>query len=283
MNAAPQIPTLPLNDGRAIPQLGFGTWQVEQPDAARVVGEALKAGYRHVDTAQMYGNERGVGEAMRRSGLDREAIYLTSKLSNDNHQPDDARRSFEQSLQDLQTDYVDLFLIHWPLPTRYGGDFVSTWRVLEEFHREGRARSIGVSNFRPQDLDKLAAHCEVTPAVNQIEAHPYFTNDEVRAASRKRGMLIEAWSPLARGGELIEDPAVTGIAAAVDRTPAQVVLRWHVQRGDVIFPKSSHAERMRENLRLFDFELSDEQMATLTALDQGEPGRVGPNPDTFEG
>ncbi|MFH5804580.1 aldo/keto reductase [Alienimonas sp. DA493] len=283
MNAPAEIPTLPLNDGRSIPQLGFGTWQVEQPDAARVVGEALEAGYRHVDTAQMYGNERGVGEAIAKSGLDRNAIFLTSKLSNDNHEPDDARRSFDQSLKDLQTDYVDLFLIHWPLPTRYGGDFVSTWKVLEEFQRDGRAKSIGVSNFRPQDLDRLTAECDVRPAVNQIEAHPYFTNDAVRIDNRKRGLLIEAWSPIARGGELLEDATMKRVAEAVDRTPAQVVLRWHVQRGDVIFPKSSHAERMRENLRLFDFVLSDEQMAALTALDRGEPGRVGPNPETFAG
>ena len=283
MNAATTIPSLPLNDGRSIPQLGFGTWLVEQPDAARVVGEALEAGYRHVDTAQMYGNEKGVGDAIQHSGLNRGAIFLTSKLSNDNHEPDAARRSFDQSLKDLRTDYVDLFLIHWPLPMRYGGDFVSTWQVLEEFQKEGRAKSIGVSNFRPQDLDKLAAECEVTPAVNQIEAHPFFPNDAVREDGRRRGLLIQAWSPLARAGDLLDDAAVTAIAAEVNRTPAQIVLRWHLQRGDVIFPKSSHSERMRENLALFDFALSDDQMATLTALDKSEPGRVGPNPDTFAG
>ncbi|NNJ25095.1 aldo/keto reductase [Alienimonas chondri] len=283
MNAPATIPSLSLNDGRSIPQLGFGTWQVEQPDAARIVGEALEAGYRHIDTAQMYGNERGVGDAIRSSGLAREEIFLTSKLNNDAHEPDDARRAFDQSLANLQTDYVDLFLIHWPLPTRYDGDFVSTWKTLEEFQKEGRAKSIGVSNFRPQDLDQLTAGSEVQPAVNQIEAHPYFTNDAVRIDNLKRGLLIEAWSPLARAGDLIEDPAVTTVAAAVDRTPAQVVLRWHIQRGDVIFPKSSDAGRMRENLQVFDFALSDDQMATLTALDRGEPGRVGPNPDTFAG
>ena len=283
MNAPESIPSLSLNDGRSIPQLGFGTWQIEQPDAARVVGEALEAGYRHIDTAQMYGNERGVGEAVTASGLDRDAIFLTSKLNNDAHEPDDARRAFDQTLKDLETEYVDLFLIHWPLPTRYGGDFVSTWKVLEEFQREGRAKSIGVSNFRPQDLDKLTAGSDVRPAVNQIEAHPYFPNDAVRIDNRKRGLVIEAWSPLARAGALMEDAAVRAVASAVDRTPAQVVLRWHIQRGDVIFPKSSDPGRMRENLALFDFALDDAQMEKLTALDQGEPGRVGPNPDTFAG
>ena len=281
--SAPDIPALSPNDGTAIPQLGYGTWQVKQPHAAETVGEALRAGYRHLDTAAAYGNERGVGEAVAASGLDRAEVFLTSKLANDAHAPDDARRAFDTTLADLGTDHVDLYLIHWPLPTRYGGDFVSTWRVLEEFKADGRARSIGVSNFRAQDLDKLAAACDEPPAVNQIEAHPYFPNDDLRAACEDRGILVEAWSPLARGGELLDDPVVREVADRQKKTPAQVVLRWHVERGDVIFPKSSDPARMRENLAIFDFALPDADMADLNALDRGGAGRVGPNPDTFAG
>ena len=277
----PAIPTVPLIDGTAIPQLGLGTWQIAPEETVAAVTAAFDAGYRHIDTAQMYGNEREVGEAVRRSGLDRGDVWVTSKLDNGAHRPDTARRAFDATLAALGTDYVDLFLIHWPLPTLYGGDYVSTWNVLAEFAREGRARSVGVSNFRPQDLDRLAAETDLVPSVNQIEAHPYLLNDETRAAGHARGTVTEAWSPLAQG-HVLADPEVARIAEALGRTPAQTVLRWHIQRGDVVFPKSLRPERMRENAALFDFEIAPGDMAALSALDRGEAGRVGPHPDTFD-
>ena len=275
------IPDIRLNDGRTIPQLGFGVYQVAPRDTARAVQEALEAGYRHIDTAQMYGNERGVGEAVRASGLGRDAVFVTSKLSNAAHRPDDARRAFDATLTELGFDYVDLFLVHWPLPTLYSGDIVSTWRVLEEFQRDRRARSIGVSNFQPGHLDRLAAETATVPAVNQVEVHPYFVNDTVRAYGQQHGIVTQAWSPLAQGA-VLADPVIASIAARLARTPSQVVLRWHVQRGDVVFPKTVSLARMRENLDLFTFELDASDMVALTALDRGEAGRTGPHPDTFD-
>ncbi|MFL6022115.1 MAG: aldo/keto reductase [Marmoricola sp.] len=275
------IPNLTLNDGHQIPQLGFGVFQVPPADTARVTLDAFEAGYRHIDTAEMYQNEKGVGEALRSSGLARDEVYLTTKLNNGFHRPDDARRAFETSLSDLGTDHVDLFLIHWPLPTQYDGDFVSTWNTLIEFQQDGRARSIGVSNFQVAHLERLAAETSVVPAVNQIEVHPYFGNEDVRAADEARGILTEAWSPIAQGA-VLDDAVVTTIAERVGRTPSQVVLRWHVQRGDIVFPKTLSPERMRENAAIFDFELSAEDQAALTALDRGEDGRRGPNPDVFD-
>ena len=275
------IPEITLNDGQTIPQLGFGTYQVPPQDTSRVVTAALEAGYRHIDTAQMYDNEAGVGEAVRDSGLDRSDVFITSKLSNAYHRPDDGRREFERTLEALQSDYVDLFLIHWPLPMLYDGDYVSTWQLLEEFQRDGRARSIGVSNFTAEHLDRLAAETETVPAVNQIEAHPYLLNDEIRAYGQDHGIVTQAWSPLAAGA-CVSDAAVVEVATRLGRAPSQVVLRWHIQRGDVVFPKTLSPERMRENLDLFDFELSAEDMAALAELDKGEPGRTGPHPDTFD-
>lgn len=275
------VPNLTLNDGNTIPQLGLGVFMVPPEETHEVVTAGLELGYRHIDTAQMYGNEEGVGSAVRKSGLDRSEVFITSKLNNDAHRPDDARRTFEETLRRLDTDYVDLFLIHWPLPTQYDGDFVSTWRTLEEFKADGRARSIGVSNFQVDHLQRLLQEADVVPAVNQVEAHPFFTNDAVRAASREAGVLVEAWSPIAKG-EVADDATIRGIAEEVGRTPAQVALRWHVQRGDIVFPKSTRRERMVENARIFDFSLTDEQMAAITALDRGEAGRLGPNPDTFD-
>jgi 2,5-diketo-D-gluconate reductase A len=218
---------------------------------------------------------------VRTSGIDRAEVFITSKLNNGFHRPDDARRAFQDSLRALDSEYVDLFLIHWPLPTLYDGDFLTTWQVLEEFRKDGRARSIGVSNFQPDHLDRLAKESEVTPAVNQIEVHPYFTNDTVRAHGHDQGILTEAWSPIAQGA-VLDDSTVIGIAEQVGRTPAQVVLRWHVQRGDIVFPKSVTPERMRANFEIFDFELTADQMTSLTALDRGEDGRRGPHPDTFD-
>jgi len=275
------IPSIELNDGRKIPQLGFGVFQIPPAETTRAVVQALEVGYRHIDTAEMYGNEREVGEGIRASGVPRGDVYVTSKLNNGFHRPDDARRAFDETLRDLGFDYVDLFLIHWPLPGLYGGDFVSTWRTLEEFKRDGRARSIGVSNFQIAHLERLAAETETVPAANQIEAHPYFANDEVRAYGREHGIVTEAWSPIAQG-EVLSDPAVGRIADQVARTPAQVVLRWHIQRGDVVFPKTVTPARMRENFALFDFELDRTSMEVLSGLDRGEPGRTGPNPDAFD-
>jgi 2,5-diketo-D-gluconate reductase A len=274
------VPTLTLNDGHQIPQLGFGVFQIPPPDTAESVRVALDVGYRHIDTAEMYGNEAGVGEAVRASGLDRDEVFITSKLSNACHHPDDARQAFEHTLSALGTEYVDLFLIHWPLPTLYDGDYVSTWKVMEEFKAQGRARSIGVSNFQVAHLERLAAETDVIPAVNQIELHPYLLNDEVRRHGEERGILTEAWSPIAQGG-VLEDPVITEIAARVERTPAQVVLRWHLQRGSIVFPKSTTPSRIEENFALFDFALQDSDIEAIDNLDRGEDGRTGPDPDTF--
>ena len=277
MNA---VPNITLNDGNAIPQLGFGVFQIEPRDTAKAVSEALEVGYRHIDTAEMYGNEKEVGEAMRASGLDRGDVFVTSKLNNGAHEPHDAREAFDTTLSELGFDYVDLFLIHWPLPTLYDGDFVSTWRTLEEFHRDGRARSIGVSNWQIEHLERLAAETDIVPAVNQIEVHPYLTNNAVREYGREHQIATEAWSPIAQG-QVLDDPTITEIAYKVGKTPAQVVLRWHVQRGDIVFPKSVTPSRMKENFELFDFEIEPADMDAITALDRGEDGRTGPHPDTF--
>ncbi|MDO4258188.1 MAG: aldo/keto reductase [Actinomycetaceae bacterium] len=279
--STPSIPTLTLANGASIPQLGFGTYLVAPEDAVATVTQALELGYRHIDTAQMYRNEAEVGHAINSSGIDRSDIFLTTKLNNSNHAPDDARRSFDQSLKDLGTDYVDLFLIHWPLPMHYGGDFLGCWRLLEEFHADGRARAIGVSNFHEEHLRDILAEGEVKPMVNQIEAHPYTANNEVREFSKANGMVVEAWSPLARG-KVSTDPVLTEIGAKYGRTSGQVALRWALQRGDVIFPKSLRRERMLENLDLFSFELSDEDFAAIAALDQGEDGRTGVHPNVMD-
>ncbi len=275
------IPNLTLNDGNLIPQLGFGVFQVPPAETARITGEAFAAGYRHIDTAQMYGNEAGVGEAIRESGLPREELFITSKLNNGFHEPTQARAAFDRTLDDLGLEHIDLFLIHWPLPTLYDGDFVSTWQTLIEFQRDGRARSIGVSNFQPAHLDRIAEETGVLPAVNQIEVHPYFGNEDVRSAGEAAGIVTEAWSPIAQGA-VLDDETIAKIAAEVGRTPAQVTLRWHVQRGDVVFPKSSTPQRMAENLALFDFELDESAMSAITALDRGVEGRRGPDPDVFD-
>jgi 2,5-diketo-D-gluconate reductase A len=275
------VPDVSLNDGRTIPQLGFGVFQIDPAETAQAVRTALEVGYRHIDTAEMYGNEKEVGEGVRSSGLDRDDVFVTSKLNNSFHRPDDARRAFDGTLEALGFDHVDLFLIHWPLPTRYDGDFVSTWQALEEFYRDGRARSIGVSNFTPHQLRRLARETEVTPAVNQIEVHPFFTNDEVRAYGAEHGIATEAWSPIAQG-DVLEDPTITTIAERVGKSTAQVTLRWHVQLGHIVFPKSVTRERVQANFEIFDFSLTDEDLMLISALDKGEAGRTGPNPETFD-
>lgn len=275
------VPEITLNDGARIPQLGFGVYKVAPDETAAAVRTALEIGYRHLDTAAMYHNEAGVGRGIREAGVDRADVYVTSKLDNGFHEPDSARRAFDDTLTAIGSDYVDLYLIHWPLPTRYGGDFVTTWRTLEEFAADGRARSIGVSNFHVPHLERLAAETDTVPAVNQVEAHPYFTNASVRDYCKQYGIAFQAWSPLGRG-TLLDDPVIQRVAAAAGRSPAQVVLRWHLQRGDVVFPKSVSPRRIAENYAVFDFELGADDVAAIDGLDRGAAGRVGSNPDTFD-
>jgi 2,5-diketo-D-gluconate reductase A len=276
-----QVPLIALGDGASIPQLGFGVYKVPPNEAADAVRTALEVGYRHVDTAAMYHNEEGVGQGIRDAGVDRGEVFVTSKLDNGFHRPDDARRAFDATLAAVGSDYVDLYLIHWPLPTRYGGDFVSTWQTLEEFKRDGRARSIGVSNFQVPHLERLAAETDTVPTVNQVEAHPYFTNAAVRDHCRGNGITFQAWSPLARG-QVLHDPVIERVAEAIGRSTAQVVLRWHIQHGHIVFPKSVSPRRIAENFALFDFELGAADVEAIDALDRGAAARVGSNPDTFD-
>ena len=284
------IPSITLNNGRTIPQLGFGTLNI-QPDrqdttanaetTAGIVSLALQIGYRHIDTAQQYGSERGVGQAIAASGLPRDGVFVTTKLANANHRPDDVRRSFDETLEKLGLEQVDLFLMHWPLPTLYNGDYVSTWRAMTELVADGRLRSAGVSNFQPDHLDRIINETGVVPVVNQIEVHPEFSNSAAVEATQRYGIAVEAWSPLGQG-RVLGNPVIGKIAAGRGKSPAQVILRWHIQHGHIIIPKSMHRERMEENFRLFDFELSAEEIAAIDALDKGEAGRIGPNPDTFD-
>jgi 2,5-diketo-D-gluconate reductase A len=278
------VPDIKLNDGTTIPQLGFGVFQVKPDQTQQVVEQALEVGYRHIDTAQMYRNEEGVGRAIAASGIPRDELYVTTKLNNGFHRPDDARRAFDESLRRLGLDRVDLFLIHWPLPTRYDGDFESTWRTLGEFSAQGgdgRATSVGVSNFEPGHLERIVDDSGHLPVVNQVEVHPYFGNETVRSAAASYDVAIEAWSPIAQGA-VLDDPTIGEIAQRLERTPAQVTLRWHVQRGDIVFPKSVNRDRMRENFAIFDFELTDDDMSAITALDRGGDGRQGADPNTMD-
>jgi 2,5-diketo-D-gluconate reductase A len=271
------VPTITLNNGIEIPQLGFGVYQVPPEDTKDAVLTALEVGYRHIDTAEMYGNEKGVGEAVRASGLSREEVFVTSKLNNGFHAHDDALKAFDQSLADLGFDYLDLFLIHWPLPG-IDVDYVETWKALEEIYRSGRVKAIGVSNFKEHHLRRLFDATEVVPAVNQIEIHPYLTQDPLRAFDAEHGIATEAWSPIAQG-KVLDDPAIVRIAERHGRTPSQVTLRWHVQRGDIVFPKSVTRSRVEENFAIFDFELTEDDMREITALNRDE--RTGPDPDDF--
>lgn len=262
-----------------IPQIGFGTYKISDADVTSAVLSALEVGYRHIDTAQMYGNEAGVGRALEQ--VDRSKIFVTTKLNNPNHEPDRVRESFAKSLEDLRTDYVDLFLIHWPLPMYYDGDFWTTFKTMNEFVEDGRAKAIGVSNFETYHIDKLVEETGLTPAVNQIEIHPYFQNREVAAYSQERGITVEAWSPLGRG-TVIKDPTIGEIAKETDATPAQVILAWHLSKGHVVIPKSTHVERQKENLAASDVTLSEEQIERIDSLDRGEEGRTGKHPDVFD-
>jgi len=270
------VPTVTLNNGVEIPQLGFGVFQIEPENTREAVLAALETGYRHIDTAEMYGNEKQVGEAVRDSSVPREEVFVTSKLNNGYHAYDDALSAFARSLDDLGFDYLDLFLVHWPLPGV--GDFVETWRAMEEIYRSGRAKAVGVSNFKESHLRRIFTETDVVPAVNQVEIHPYLAQDGLRAFDTEHGIATEAWSPIAQG-KVLDDPVITSIGERLGRTPAQVTLRWHLQRGDIVFPKSVTRSRVEENFRLFDFELTGQDMAAITSLDRGE--RTGPDPDTF--
>ncbi|MFE6914042.1 aldo/keto reductase [Streptomyces rubiginosohelvolus] len=275
----PSVPSITLNNGVTIPQLGFGTFQIPPDETCETTVAALETGYRHIDTAQMYGNEKEVGQAVRESGLDRADVFVTSKLNNGAHAPDEAVRAFGRSLEELGFDYLDLFLIHWPLPGS-PGDFVETWKALEEIYRSGRAKAIGVSNFQENHLRRLLDSSTVVPAVNQIEVHPYLTQEPLRAFGAEHGIATEAWSPIAQG-KVLSDPAIARIAERVGKTPAQVVLRWHLQRGDIVFPKSVTLKRIQDNFALFDFELTEGDIGEIAALNRDE--RTGPDPDTFNG
>ncbi|MFF4261843.1 aldo/keto reductase [Streptomyces virginiae] len=279
-----QVPAIKLNNGTLMPQLGYGVWQVPDAEAERAVGTALEAGYRSIDTAAIYGNEAGTGKAVAASGLAREELFVTTKLWNGPKQKwgrDQVLRAFDDSLAKLRLDHVDLYLIHWPRPMR--DDFVAIWKTFEEIAASGRAKAVGVSNFRPADLARIAAESELVPAVNQVELHPLFPQAELRAVHAERGIATEAWSPLGQGKELLTLPAVTAIAAAHGRSAAQVVLRWHLQHGNIVIPKSVTPARIRENLDVFGFELSAADMAALDALGSGATGRrIGPDPAEFD-
>ncbi|WP_156722366.1 aldo/keto reductase [Streptomyces apocyni] len=264
-----------------MPQLGFGVWQVEDEEATRAVGTALEAGYRSIDTAAVYENEQGTGKALAASGIPRDELFVTTKLWNSASQTwqrDDVMREFDASLAKLGLDYVDLYLIHWPRAMR--DDFLAIWRTFEEIASSGRAKAIGVSNFQPAHLRRLLDETSVVPAVNQIELHPQFQQSEPRAFHAEHGIATEAWSPLGQGKGLLEVPTIVAIAQKHDRTPAQVVLRWHVQLGNIVIPKSVTPSRIRENLDVFGFELDDEDLTAIAVLDEGR--RLGPNPDTFD-
>ncbi|WP_410592519.1 aldo/keto reductase [Amycolatopsis sp. lyj-23] len=272
------VPALELNNGVRIPQFGFGVYGFEPGETAQAVRTALETGYRHVDTAQMYRNEAGVAAGIAESGVAREDVFVTTKLANDAHGHDNAITALEGSLRRFGFDYVDLYLIHWPLPAK--DNYVRTWLGFEDILRAGKARAIGVSNFQPAHLDRLAEETSLVPAVNQIELHPALQQAELREYHRAHGIATEAWSPLARAA-LLDDPVLTGLADKHGRTAAQVVLRWHVQLGNIVFPKSASPERMRQNIDVFGFELDEEDMAEIGRLDEGR--RTGADPDTFTG
>ncbi|MET8752722.1 aldo/keto reductase [Streptomyces sp. NPDC004667] len=279
-----QVPSIRLNNGTAMPRLGFGVWQVPDSEAERAVGTALEAGYRSIDTAAIYGNERGTGRAVAASGVPRGELFVTTKLWNGPKQRwgrDQVLRAFDDSLDKLGLDHLDLYLIHWPRPMR--DDFLAIWKTFEEIAASGRAGAVGVSNFRPADLERLRGESDLVPAVNQIELHPLFPQEELRALHASLGIVTEAWSPLGQGKELLTLPAVAAVAARHGRSAAQVVLRWHLQLGNVVIPKSVTPSRIRENLDVFGFELDAADLAELSALGAGGAGRrIGPDPAVFD-
>ncbi|MEU4497690.1 aldo/keto reductase [Streptomyces sp. NPDC023998] len=273
-----KVPSISLNNGVAMPQLGFGVWQVPDDEAAKAVGLALAAGYRSIDTAAIYENEEGTGRAVAASGIPREELFITTKLWNSEQGYDSTLRAFDASLDRLGLDHIDLYLIHWPVPSK--GAYVDTYKAFEKIYADGRAKAIGVSNFLPEHLTRLIEETSVVPAVNQIELHPQLQQAELRAFHAQHGIKTEAWSPLGQGRGLLEVPTVVAIAQKHERTPAQVVLRWHLQIGNVVIPKSVTPSRIQENIDVFGFELDDEDMSALAALDEGK--RLGPNPATFD-
>ena len=271
------VPGITLNNGTTIPQLGFGVFQIDPQDTAATLQTAFDAGYRHIDTAQMYGNEAEVGEAIANSGLSRDELWVTTKCNNQFHGYDDARSALDESLTKLGLDFVDMYLIHWPLP---GKDlYVETWKGFEQALADGRTRTIGVSNFQDHHLDRLAQETDTTPAVNQIELHPHMQQMAMRSYDERHGIATEAWSPIGQGKGLLDAPELEGIAKKHDKSAAQVVLRWHIQLGNIIFPKSVTPERIRQNIAIFDFELSDEEMSSIGGMEKAE--RIGPDPDQF--
>jgi 2,5-diketo-D-gluconate reductase A len=273
------VPTLILNDGHTIPQLGFGVFKVDPPETTRIVTDALEVGYRHIDTAAIYGNEAGVGDALANSGIDRDELFVTTKLYNDRQGTQSAFDAFDESLEKLGLDYVDLYLIHWPSPAQ--DRYVESWKALEQIQASGRARSIGVSNFLVPHLKRLLNETGVVPAVNQIELHPAHQQPEVTAFSRAHGIQIEAWGPLGQGKyPLFEETSVAVAAEAHGKTPAQVVIRWHLQTGNIVFPKSNRRERMAENFDVLGFELSESEVAAISALER--VGRMGGDPNMVE-
>ena len=278
--ASSPIPTLTLPTGSPIPVLGFGTYKVAPEDAYDAVRRALDVGYRHIDTAQMYGNEAEVGAALDASGIARDQIFLTTKVNNSNHEPERAAASITRSLEELRTDYVDLLLVHWPLPTLYGGDVTLPWPALEDAFNAGGARAIGLSNYEREHVDAVRAIATVTPHVLQVEAHPFLPNADLRAYAHGLGMVFEAWSPLARG-RATTDPTLIDIGAQLGVSAAQVALRWAIDRGHVVFPKTLSRQRMATNIDVFSFSLSSEQRARIDELDQGEAGRTGSHPATM--
>ncbi len=270
------VPTVQLNDGNSIPQLGFGVFLVDPPETERIVTDALEVGYRHIDTAAIYKNEQGVGAAIAKSGIARDELFITTKLWNDDQGTQSAFDAIDRSLEKLGLEYVDLYLIHWPVPSK--DRYVEAWKALEQIKESGKARSIGVSNFMVPHLERLAAETDTVPAIDQIELHPYHQQPPVTAYAQEHGIQIEAWGPLGQGKyPLLELPEITSIAEATGKSPAQVVLRWHLQRGFVVFPKSNSRERMAQNFDVFDFELSQEQVASIDALERA--GRVGGDPN----
>ena len=269
------VPNVVLNNGIEIPQLGFGVWRVPSSATRRAVATALEAGYRHIDTAKLYGNEDGVGATVRASGLERDAVFVTSKVWNSDQGYDATLRAFDATMDRLGFDVLDLYLIHWPRPA--AGTATDTWQAMERLYADGRIRAIGVSNFRPEDLRRLLDTADVVPTVNQVELHPYLQQTDTRAANDAAGIATEAWAPIAKGGDLLRDPVVTGLAEKHERTPAQVVLRWHLQLDTIVIPKSVTPSRIAENIDVFDFDLDAEDMAAMAGLDR--EGRTGPHPD----
>jgi 2,5-diketo-D-gluconate reductase A len=281
MSTSPTSPSVPFHDGRAIPQLGFGVWKVGNDEAATAVTEAFSAGYRHIDTARGYNNEEGVGRALKSSGLDRDDVFVTSKVPNQDQGRDATLRSFDATMADLGLEELDLYLIHWPAPAK--GLAMETWKALIELHEQGRIRSIGTSNFRIEDLERIQAETGVLPVLNQIELHPYFNQPELRAFHAEHGIVTESWSPLGQGGGELEDPVITGIAEAHGATPAQVLIAWNLALGNVVIPKSVTPERIVSNFASLEVELTEEEITQITGLHKDGDARRGPNPDVFDG